>query len=89
MGHQDPHSFREAEYICYIGPRIDQRTGEFLFNNLRFEIAEAIRNTELDPFYQEMDFEDVVDWLDDHIVFDNQGTMIRVFDDHGILWEAA
>lgn len=80
-------SIQEAEYVCYVGPRLEMRTGQFLFNILRHEMAEAIRNTELDPFYDDMTFEEVVDWIDNHIVFDKMGNMIRLYDERGVLWE--
>lgn len=86
MSNRD-RAIQQAEYVCYLGPRLDMRTGEFLFNTLRHEIAEKVRATDLDPFYEDLEFEEVVDWVDGHIVFDNEGKMVRLQDDHGVLWE--
>jgi hypothetical protein len=79
-------SQREAEYIHFMAPQYDMRTGQLLFNILRHEIAEVVRNTELDTFYEDLELEEIVEWLENHIMFDNQGRMIRLFDGHRILW---
>lgn len=80
-------SKREAEYIHFMAPQYDMRTGQLLFNVLRHEIADVVRDTELDTFYEDLEVEEIVDWLEDHIIFDNQGRMVRLFSGHTILWE--
>ena len=78
---------REAEYIHTMAPVYGERTGELLFNVLRHEIADVVRNTNFDPFYEDLDTDEIVEWLETHILYDNDGNMIRLFDERGILWE--
>lgn len=80
-------SVREAEYVFNTAPVYDMRTGEFLFNVLRHDIADVVRDTDMDTFYDDLEYEEIVDWFDNHIIFDNMGNMVRLFDEHGILWE--
>jgi hypothetical protein len=80
-------SRREAQYIYDMAPAYDMRTGQLLFNSLKHEIAEVVRNTSFDPFYKDMELEEIVEWLEDHIIYDNQGMMVRLFSDHRVLWE--
>lgn len=80
-------SSREAKYIYYTAPQYDMRTGQHLFNVLRHEIADVVRGTELDTFYQDMSLWEITEWLENHIIFSNDGRMIRLFSGHTILWE--
>ena len=78
---------KHAEYIYDTAPYLEMRTGELLFDELRHEIADVVRDTELDTFYDEMDFGEILDWLDRHIIYDNQGAMVRLRDGNRVLWE--
>lgn len=78
---------REAEYIHTMAPVFDNRTGQLLFNVLRHEIADVVRHTDFDPFYEDLTLEEIVEWLEAHILYDNDGNMIRLFDEGGVLWE--
>ena len=78
---------REAEYIHTMAPVYDNRTGQLLFNTLRHEIADVVRDTDFDPFYEDLDLEEIVEWLEAHIMYDREGKMIRLFDEYGVLWE--
>ena len=80
-------SQREAEYICNMAAQLDQRNGQFLFNHLRHEVAEAARGTLYDPFYKELSQDEVAQWLEDHIVWNDDGRMIAFFIGETILWE--
>jgi hypothetical protein len=80
-------SRKEAEYIFEMADYHCQRTGQFLFNSLRHEIAEVVRNTLFDPFYKELSLGEIIDWLENHILFDDQGKMIYLFSDNQILWK--
>lgn len=80
-------STREGEHIYYLAPLYEMRTGQLLFNVLRYEIAEAVRDTELDTFYKDMTLQEIIDWLENHILYDNQGRMVRLCGTDGrILW---
>lgn len=87
MGKTLSRSESEAQYICTMAPFYKMRTGQLLFNMLRYEVAEVVRSTELDTFYKNLEFDEIVDWLDNHIIFDNFGTMVRLFSGHTILWQ--
>ena len=80
-------STREAEYIYNVAPMCGYRTGQLLFNSLRYEVAEKIRGTIFDPFYKEMSLFELIEWINNHIIYDNEGMMICVFDGNTILWE--
>ena len=80
-------STREARYIYNMANEFNERTGQVLFNNLRHEIADVVRSTNLDTFYKEMSLEEITDWLENHIIFDNQGKMVRLFSGRHVLWE--
>lgn len=87
MGRTIDRAHREAEYIYTMAPQYDMRPGQFLFNYLRHEVADVVRGTELDTFYQDLELEDIAQWLDQHIIYDNQGRMVRLHDGHHVLWE--
>lgn len=80
-------STSEAKYIYYMAPQYEMRTGQHLFNVLRHEIADVVRGTELDTFYEDLSLGEIVDWLENHIIFSNDGRMVRLFSDNRILWE--
>lgn len=51
--------------------------------------ADAVRGSNFNPAdIDGMEFDDVKQWLDDHIVFNDKGSPIGVFDDGDWLWEA-
>jgi hypothetical protein len=84
----DPtRSRREARYIIMNAPAQCQRSGQFLFNSLRHEVAEAVRGTLFDPFYKDLSEYEVADWLENHVIYNDQGEMICVFSGNTILWE--
>lgn len=78
---------KHAEYIYDSAPVLGMRTGELLFAELRHEIADIVRDTDLDTFYDDLELEEIEEWLENHIVYNNQGIMERLKDDHGVLWE--
>lgn len=64
----------------------NQRTGQFLFNRLPEGAANVVRGTLFDPFYKELTPDQIVQWLDEHVVFDDYG-IIGIFNNNQILWE--
>jgi hypothetical protein len=82
-------STREAQYIVRMAPQLDQRTGQLLFNNLRSEVAEACRGTVYDPFYEDLSLDEIIQWLEDHVIYNDQGIMTCFFIGNTILWEDA
>jgi hypothetical protein len=80
-------STREAEYVVRMAAELDQRTGQFLFNYLRHEVAEAARGTVFDPFEKDLSQYEVEQWLESHIIYNDDGKMIAFFIGDLILWE--
>ena len=80
-------SKQEATYIFEVAPGYGERPGQFLFNSLRHEIADTVRGTFLDPFYKEMSLRQIIEWLENHIIYDDDGRMICLFDKNEVLWE--
>jgi hypothetical protein len=81
-------STRQAEYTYNMAPLYGMRTGQLLFSDLRYEVAEIVRGTDLDPFYKDLSLLEIINWFEDHIVFDDQGIICRLFSGDTILWEA-
>jgi|SRR3954467_12902282 len=78
-----------ARYIT-DGARINQEhVGRRLLESLSKPVADRIRGTDFNPMHMDdMSYEDVVNWLDDHIVFDYKGDQIGLFDGTEWIWEA-
>lgn len=78
-----------AAKVMKEAPGVDQRPGQYLFNILQPAGASlAVRGKLFDPFYKEMYHADLVQWLKDHIVFNEYGDVVTVIDGNNILWEA-
>jgi len=65
----------------------NQRTGQYLFNGLEQGARAVITGLTWDPFHKELSQYQIEDWLEEHVVFGNNGTIIAVFDENGFLWE--
>ena len=78
-----------AQYIV-DGARINQEhVGTRLLYSFNKRIADAIRETNFSPkFIDGMEYEDVVNWLNDHVVFNYKGEQIALFDGAEWIWEA-
>ena len=78
-----------AQYIVE-GARInEEHVGRRLMASLTKPIADCVRETDFNPrFIDDMEYDDVVNWLNDHIVFDYTGVMIGLFDGSEWIWEA-
>lgn len=82
------HSRNYAQHVHDTALIHGQRTGQKLFNMLNPpELADQVRGTSWDPFYKTMTFEEIVEWVDNHLVFDDHGHIIALFDQFNILWE--
>lgn len=67
-----------------------EHVGHRLIDSLSPEVAGVVRNQEFNPrFIDDMTLEDVIDWVDEHIIFDNKGNLIGVIDHGELLWKAA
>ena len=64
-----------------------QRTGQYLFNGLPFEAQLHVRGTLFDPFYKNMSQYQIEEWLNNHVFFNEQGSIVGIFENDQILWE--
>jgi|SRR6478736_8520047 len=83
----------KAESLAFYiveGARInEEHVGKRLMAAMTKRVADQIRETTFNPvFIDDMDYDAVVNWLNDHIVFDYKGDMIGLFDGSEWIWEA-
>lgn len=64
-----------------------QRTGQYLFNGLPPQLRELTAGALWDPFHKDMSQFQIEVWLTEHVIFDDNGTIIALFDKDNILWE--
>lgn len=64
----------------------DQRTGQYLFNQLPNHIARLVSGTTFDPFHKDFNVEEIYKWINDHLIF-NDNEIICLFNNDKILWE--
>ena len=64
----------------------NQRTGQYLFNSLPEEARAVVAGTVFDPFHKSMSQYQIEDWLDDHVVFNMNGSIIGIIAGRKILW---
>ena len=80
----------ELNFVHHIMTRAkanDQRTGQYMFNNLPSVIANRVAGTSFDPFHKDMTSQELYDWIDNHLVFDGN-EIVGLFHENRILWEA-
>lgn len=63
------------------------RFGQTLFNLLPQELSWAITSSTIDPFHKHMSYKDVCKWVEDHLVFSDDGKVIAIFNNNEILAE--
>jgi hypothetical protein len=69
--------------------RDDVRYGQALFNVLPPEVGQVVAGTSFDPFHTQWKTHmQVVDWVDNHLIFSDDFKIIAVFNNDQILWEA-
>lgn len=64
----------------------DQRTGQYMFNQLPAGPAAAVRGKLFDPFNKELTEREICAWIEDHLIFDGQ-RIVAVYNNNQILWE--
>jgi hypothetical protein len=76
-----------ADWIVTQARVHNQRTGQVMFNQMPHEVANAVRGTPFDPFYKDFRREEIIQWYDDHIIWDDYNHIAVVFSANTILWE--
>lgn len=56
-------------------------------NQLPVPVFMKVHTTIFDPFHKELTEAEVYDWIMNHLIFDNKGQMIALFNNDTILWE--
>lgn len=86
--HTNPDRVRQiSQWVCDSARVYGQPEGTRIFRSLSREAAEAIRTTRFDdPFGQILTEEEVIQWFDDHVVFDDEGYMIAIYAGNECLW---
>lgn len=75
-----------ADQIKRGARSIEQRTGQYLFNHLPDGAQLAVRGTLFDPFHKELTHQEIVAWLENHLIFKGQ-EIVGVFNNNDILWD--
>lgn len=75
-----------ADQIMRGAREFKQRTGQYLFNHLPPGAGNALSSTLIDPFHKEMTKEEIIGWIDNHLIFDGQ-EVIAVFNNNQLMWE--
>lgn len=78
--------FTFAEQISKGARVYTLRTGQYLFNHLPAGVANVVSGTLFDPFQKELSKKQIIDWLDDHLIFDGK-EIVGCFNNNTILWE--
>jgi hypothetical protein len=80
---------RYAQHVHDTALIHGQRTGQKLFNMLNPpELADQVRHKSFDPSrWGDMTVDEIEDWVKNHLVFDDHGHIIALFDGFETLWE--
>lgn len=76
-----------ADHIILGAGLKQQRTGQWMMNNFEPEVYIAVSGRMFDPFNKDLTREQLIEWMQDHLIFDN-GHIVAVFNNDQILWEA-
>ena len=63
-----------------------QRTGQYLFNGLPEGARDAVAGMLWDPFYRDMSQYQIEEWILDHLVLSDSGTVTGVITGGKIIW---
>lgn len=79
-----------AAAIMYGAKNNNQRTGQWLFNNLPDGATAKVVSTLFDPFHKDFNRQELEIWLEDHLIFDQSGyEIIGLYNNNEILWYRA
>lgn len=78
---------RFCEWCFRRAQHSEINNGQFIFDLLPPEVQDIVRTTYFDPFYANFTIEEMRQWFNDHLVFNEQGEVIVLFFNRHILWE--
>lgn len=80
------NAYTYASGVLVLAKTYGIRMGQALFNSLPVPIGDRLVGLLEDPYYFNMTKEGVVDWIDNHLIFDGPD-VIAFFIGNEILWE--
>lgn len=80
-------SYFYAKHVIQGAKLKKQRTGERLFYSLPAGAGNAIASTLIDPYHFDFGEDELVQWVDNHLVLDDYFNVLAVFNGNQILWE--
>jgi hypothetical protein len=87
MPKQDVMAREYSLWILKHAEKHHQRTGQYLFNSLPQEAGAVIVGTVFDPFHKDMSQYQVEDWLLHHAIFNDNESIVAIFNNNDMLWE--
>lgn len=81
------HVLRTARYVYESSLIQNHPMGRRLMRLLGEGAASQIRDTDLDPTYKDLSYDEVLAWIDDHLVFNDDGDVIALVSGDKVLWE--
>lgn len=87
--HTNPARVRQiAQWVCDSARVHGQPEGTRIYRSLPSGAAFAIKATRFDdPFGQILTLEEVIDWFDKHVVFDDKGYTVALYAGNELLWK--
>ena len=76
-----------ARSIRYHAKETGQRTGQALFNTLPLGAANAVIGCIWDPFNRDYSSQELVNWVNEHLILDDDVNVVGVIGANQILWE--
>lgn len=81
------HKILEEIRKLRLEARFAIRTGQALFNTLPLWVSNAVAMTSFDPFFKKLTEQEIVEWMGSHLIFNDEGDIIAVFNNDKILAE--
>ena len=76
-----------TENVVTYAKKNGQRTGQALFNLLPTHICDWVAGTLWDPFHKEFSPYEVRMWIESHLIFNDEGAIVGLFNDDKIIWD--
>jgi hypothetical protein len=80
---------RYALYIVMHAEEHNQRTGQYLYNSFPNVVCTLVAGKPWDPFHRDMSQDQIETWLNEHVIFNDNGRVVGLFSGNSLLWEDA
>jgi hypothetical protein len=64
-----------------------QETGYIMARSMPKIVEKKILQTDFNPFYKNMTFTELLSWIQNHLIFNEKGSIVALFDNDTMLWE--